>query len=75
MNAGGVYEIAVAERLESWWSAWFADMALTPARGSDGSGTILHGRLPDQAALFGLLGRMRDLNLTLLEVRRLDREK
>lgn len=35
--------------------------------------TALHGRLPDQAALFGVLARARLLGLELLEVRRLPR--
>jgi hypothetical protein len=66
------YEIWVAERLESWWSQWFSEMEITPADEQTGSGAVLRGSLPDQAALFGLLGRVRDLNLTLLEVRRID---
>jgi hypothetical protein len=34
----------------------------------EGDKTLLSGRLPDQAALHGLLGRIRDLNLTLISV-------
>jgi hypothetical protein len=44
---------------------------LTPAE-TGNKGTILRGRLPDQAALFGVLAKVRDLNLTLIEVRRED---
>jgi hypothetical protein len=74
------YEIRVAEILEPWWSRWLFDMEITPLNDQDGQscvgrGTALRGRLPDQAALFGLLSRLRDLNLTLLEVRRVDEGK
>ncbi len=66
------YEIRVEENLESWWSGWFSDMEIIPAEERSNKGTILRGSLPDQAALFGLLGRLRDLNLTLVEVRRIE---
>ncbi len=65
------YEIRVEETLESWRTGWFSDMEIIPPEEHPGKGTILRGSLPDQAALFGLLGRVRDLNLTLVEVRRL----
>ncbi len=66
------YEIRVAEELDSRWSYWFTDIEIIAGEGPSWRGTIMRGRLPDQAALYGLLGRIRDLNLTLLEVRRLD---
>lgn len=60
------YEIRVREQLERRWSGWFEDLELA----SDGlKGTILVGTLPDQAALHGVLARIRDLNLTLLSVK------
>jgi hypothetical protein len=65
-------EIRVAESLESRWSQWFSDVEIVPTDEQSGPGTLLRGNLPDQAALFGLLGRVRDLNLTLVEVRRID---
>lgn len=69
------YEIQVAEALDERWRAWFEEFELAPGAG-DRPGTRLSGSLPDQAALFGVLSRVRDLNLTLLEVRRVDdREK
>jgi hypothetical protein len=58
--------------LESRWSQWFSDMEIVPADEQAGPETLLRGNLPDQAALFGLLGRVRDLNLTLVEVRRIE---
>ncbi len=66
------YEIWVEEILESRWAGWFPDMAIVPAGERTCPGTVLRGRLPDKAALFGLLGRMRDLNLTIIEVKRLE---
>jgi hypothetical protein len=68
----GCYEIRIAENLEAHWLPWFSDLQIFPKEGDPGPGTLLYGRLPDQAALFGLLGRIRDLNLTLLELRRVD---
>ncbi len=71
MTPGGVYyEIWIDEILESRWLGWFPEMEIVPADDRNCPGTILCGRLPDQAALFGLLGRIRDLNLTLIMVRR-----
>lgn len=75
MNTPGLrYEIHVAEPLESHWQGWFLDLEILPGGGQNGQGTLLRGTLPDQAALYGLLARVRSLNLTLLEVRRIQEE-
>jgi hypothetical protein len=66
------FEICVAETIETGWSEWFEHAELRPASLDDGGGTLLRGEVSDQAALFGLLRRVRDLNLTLLYVRRLE---
>ncbi len=63
------YAIRVRGLLEPCWSEWFAGLTVTPADGGD---TVLSGPVADQAALYGLLARVRDLNLTLLSVERLE---
>jgi hypothetical protein len=66
------YEIWVSERLDPHWSQWFESLEIDPIpAGSSQAGTILRGCLPDQAALFGVLSQVRNLNLTLIEVRRI----
>jgi hypothetical protein len=61
----GRYEIRLKGHLDSRWAAWFDGLALT--RGSDGT-TIIHGPVTDQAALYGLLQKTRDLGLPLISV-------
>jgi hypothetical protein len=61
------YEIRVEEVLGEPWAAWFEGLQLT----GDSGHTVIHGQLPDQAALHGVLTKVRDLGLTLISVRRL----
>ena len=58
------YEIRVRERLGPDWREWFEGMEIRREAGQ----TILSGRIVDQAALHGLLARVRNLNLTLLSI-------
>ena len=63
------YEIRVNGVLGSGWSAWFDGLQVT----SDEHGqTTIAGPVTDQAALHGLLAKIRDLGLELLVVRRTD---
>lgn len=73
MSPRACYEIRVAEGLDERWLRWFQDLDVLTVENA-GPGTLLRGTLPDQSALFGLLARVRDLNLTLLEVRRIEQE-
>lgn len=61
----GWYEIRVKGHLDIRWAAWFDGLTLT--RGSDGITTI-EGPVADQAALHGLLQKIRDLGLPLISV-------
>jgi hypothetical protein len=61
----GRYEIRIDGRLESRWAAWFDGLTLTHE--SDGT-TVISGQIVDQAALHGLLQKVRDLGLPLVSV-------
>jgi len=70
-SSGGFYQIRVKGRLDSSWSSWFDNMALTFAQGE----TTISGVVADQAALHGLLSKIRDLGLILTDVRQVDEPK
>ncbi|MCP4932798.1 MAG: hypothetical protein GY927_01030 [bacterium] len=61
--------IRVEGHLDKTWSEWLGEMEMTYL--PDGSTTLV-GSLPDQAALFGLLIKLRDLGVSLLDVKRLN---
>jgi hypothetical protein len=66
------YEIRVQGVLDPRWSAWFDGLRVS----SDQAGqTTIAGPVTDQAALHGLLAKVRDLGLELLEVRRIDPDR
>lgn len=61
------YAIRVAGHLAPRWAEWLAGLEI---RHEPGGTTLLCGPLADQSALFGVLNKIRDLNLTLLTVER-----
>ena len=61
----GHYEIRLKGHLGTRWAAWFDGLSI--AHGSDGTTTI-SGQVADQAALHGLLQKVRDLGLPLISV-------
>ena len=65
---GGRYEIRLKGHLAPRWTAWFDGLSLT--RDNDGT-TVIHGQVVDQAALHGLLDRVRDTGLPLVSVTRI----
>ena len=68
-SESAIYQIKVRGRLGENWSAWFDGMAITVEK-SERHATIttLAGPVADQAALHGILSRIRDLGLPLLLV-------
>jgi len=62
-----VYEIKVEGHLDSEWTAWFDGMTLAL---EDNGDTLMTGPVIDQAALHGLLKKVRDLGMPLVLVRR-----
>jgi hypothetical protein len=70
--AAGRYEIRLAGRLDERWAAWFDGLSV---RESDDGTTVISGPIVDQAALHGLLQRVRDLGLPLVSVERLEADR
>ena len=66
-----IYHIRIKERLGDQWQDWFEGMAITH---KDNGETIIIGQIIDQAQLFGLLKRVRNLGLTLISVTRTNSE-
>jgi hypothetical protein len=66
-NESGVYQIRLKGHLTPQWIEWFAGLTITLAENGD---TLLTGPIVDQAALHGLLKKVRDLGLPLLSVMR-----
>ncbi|MCE7980413.1 MAG: hypothetical protein DYG89_04420 [Caldilinea sp. CFX5] len=67
-----VYQIRLKGHLDSQWSDWFGGLTVTPAEDGD---TLLTGQVIDQAALHGLLRKVRDLGMPLIAVVQIQRDE
>ena len=65
------YRIRVQGTLPPQWSAWFEGLSIFHEAPDD---TVLVGKVTDQAALYGVISRVRDLGLTLVAIERVDRD-
>lgn len=72
-NDGDEYEIKIEEHLDDHWKEWFEGMDLKHVENSKlgQQCTLIIGPIADQTALHGLLAKIRDLNLTLISVRKM----
>jgi len=68
MRSQTIYQITIQEKLDEQWSEWFLPLVIQA--GPDGD-TLLCGPIRDQGELHGILAKVRDLNLTLVEVNRI----
>jgi hypothetical protein len=63
------YAIHIKEQIPAHWSNWFGGLTIANL---ESDGAILSGPVVDQSALHGLLAKVRDLNLTLISVARIE---
>lgn len=71
-NESRVYEIRLKGHLDESWVAWFGGLTIVP---DDAGETVLTGAVADQAALHGLLRKVRDCGITLLAVNCVEPDK
>ena len=64
-----IYQIRLEEHIDCQWTDWFEGLTITL---EDNRGTLITGQVVDQAALHGLLKKVRDLGLTLVSVTRVE---
>jgi hypothetical protein len=64
-----IYHIRIEEHIDHQWTDWFEGLAITL---KDNGDTLITGQVVDQAALHGLLKKVRDLGLTLVSVIRVE---
>lgn len=67
-NEQAVYQIRLKGHLGREWADWFEGLAIAPEENGD---TLITGPVADQAALHGLLKKVRDLGMPLLSVNRI----
>jgi hypothetical protein len=68
----GVYQIRVSGVLDDRWSDWFDGFSFNKSSVNE---TVLTGCVTDQAALHGLLNKIRDIGLPLISVERIEDEE
>ena len=68
-NRPMVYQIRIGGHLGARWTVWFEGLTITL---EEGGATLLTGEVVDQAALYGLLKKVRDLGMPLLSVNHID---
>ena len=68
------YEIRVSGRLSKRGPAWFEGMEIAVVETAEPTQTIIKGYIQDQAALHGLISRIRDLGLTLVSVNQIEQK-
>jgi hypothetical protein len=73
--ADTVYELRISGRLGDPTLTWFEDLAVSVDESGTPVQTVIRGPMRDQAALYGLISRIRDLGLTLLSVNRVDKKE
>ena len=64
-----IYQIRIKGHLGPRWSGWFEGLTITPEEGGE---TLLTGPVADQAALHGLLRKVRDLGMPLISAVRVE---
>jgi hypothetical protein len=64
-----IYQIRIMGHMDEQWTDWFGGLTITLEESGD---TLLTGPVPDQAALFGLLRRVRDLGMQLISINRVE---
>ena len=66
---GNRYQFRLKGLLDESWADWLSDMSIDHQRGGT---TLITGRVADQAALYGILAKLRDLRLDLLSLERME---
>ena len=70
------YRIRIQGNLDPGWAQWLAGMSIATEKTEvGGRSTVLTGSLADQAALRGVLTRLWDLNLDIISVTRIDKQR
>jgi hypothetical protein len=67
-----IYQIRIKDHLSREWTDWFGGLTVTLEENGD---TLLTGPVIDQAALFGVLKKVRDLGMTLVSVNQVQTDK